>query len=95
MVLTDYALAMGIEYLFREKALERFFDASYDVLLKVSRLSDIYYEKDGLLHVLVVDNQLSMKYFTERVRAYSNLPLEMRHSLAVVFLVFSEVKKSR
>ncbi|MDF9409504.1 MAG: hypothetical protein A4E52_00063 [Pelotomaculum sp. PtaB.Bin013] len=93
LVLTDFALYMKIEYLPREKALERFLEASYGELLKVSRLSDTYYMKDGLLHVLVVDNQLSMKYFAERVKAYSNLPAEMRESIKIVFLVFSEAKK--
>ncbi|OQA09373.1 MAG: hypothetical protein BWY65_01119 [Firmicutes bacterium ADurb.Bin373] len=95
LVLTDFALAMGIEYLAREKALERFMAARYGELIKVSRLSDTYYEKDSLLHVLVVDNQLSMKYFAQRVSAYSNLPAGMRDSLVVVFLVFSESKKSQ
>lgn len=93
LVLTDFALAMGINYLSRETALKRFLDASYDNLLKVSRLSDVYYEKDGALHVLVVDNQLSMKYFQERVKSYSGLPVELRGGLVVVFLVFSEAKK--
>lgn len=95
LVLIDFALAMGIDYLPREKALERFLGASYSALLKVSRLSDTYYEKDGILHVLVVDNQLSMKYFAERVKAYSKLPAELRDSLVIVFLVFSEAKRSQ
>lgn len=95
LVLTDFALAMGIDYLPRDKALGMFFKADYDAILKVSRLSDTYYEKEGTLHVLVVDNQLSMKYFQERVRAYSGLPVELRGGLAVVFLVFSEAKKSQ
>lgn len=95
LVLTDFALAMGIEYLAREKALERFMAARYGELIKVSRLSDTYYEKDSLLHVLVVDNQLSMKYFAQRVSAYSNLPVNLRDSLVVVFLVFSEAKRSQ
>ncbi|OPX92604.1 MAG: hypothetical protein A4E53_00395 [Pelotomaculum sp. PtaB.Bin104] len=94
LVLTDFALAVGVDYLPREKALKRFLDASYDNLLKVSRLSDVYYEKDGLLHVLVVDNQLSMKYFQERAKAYSNLPAGLREGVVVVFLVFSEAKRN-
>lgn len=95
LILIDFALAMGIDYLPREKALGRFLEANYDALVRVSRLSDVYYEKDGVLHVLVVDNQLSMKYFQERVKAYSGLPAELREGLEVVFLVFSDAKKSQ
>lgn len=95
LILVDFALAMQIEYLSREKALERFLKANYGELLKVSRLSDIYYEKNGLLHVLVVDNQLSMKYFAERVKAYSKLPADLRENMTVVFLVFADAKKNQ
>jgi len=85
LILVDFALAMGIDYLPRKTALERFLKASYGELLKVSHLSDTYYEKDGLLHVLVVDNQLTMKYFSERVKAHSKLPADLRDGLVVVF----------
>lgn len=95
LILTDFALAMGIDYLPREKALERFLKASYGDLLKVSRLSDTYYEKDNLLHVLVVDNQLSMKYFAERVKAYSKLPPDLQDNMMIVFLVFTEAKRNQ
>lgn len=95
LVLVDFALAMKVDYLPREKALERFVAASYDALARISRLSDVYYEKDGMLHVLVVDRKLSMKYFQERVKAYSGLPVELRDGLVVVFLVFSEAKKNQ
>ncbi len=94
LVLTDFALALGIDYMSRDKALEKFFEASYDALLKISRLSDVYYVKDNLLHVLVVDNHLSMKYFSHKVKAYSDLPPELRGGLAVVFLVFNDAKKN-
>lgn len=93
LILTDFALAMGIDYLPREKVLERFLKADYGALLKVSRLSDNYFEKDNILHVLVIDNQLSLKYFTERVKAYSKLPTDLRDSMMIVFLVFTEAKK--
>jgi len=96
LILTDFALAMGgIEYLPREKALERLLKASYGELLKVFRLSDVYYERDGVLCVLVVDNRLSMKYFAERVKAYSKLPADMRENVIIVFLVFSEAKRNQ
>jgi hypothetical protein len=95
LILTDFALAMGIEYLPRKKALERFLKADYGELLKVSRLNDNYFEKDGVLHVLVVDNRLGLKYFSERVKAYAKLSAELRDRIIVVFLVFNEVKKSQ
>lgn len=95
LVLTDFALAAEIDYLPQKKAVGKFLEANFDALIKVSRLSDCYYEQDGILHILVVDNQLSMKYFQERVRAYSGLPADLLGSLAVVLLVYSEAKKNQ
>jgi len=94
LILTDFALAMGIEYLPREKVLERFMEAKYSDLRRVFRSNDVFYEKDGVLYVLIIDNQLSLKYFSERIRAYSKLP-GTRENIVIVILVFSDTKKSQ
>lgn len=95
LVLTDFALSMGIEYLSRDAALERFIHADYDAFNKISRLSDNYFVKDDKLNVLVIDNQLSMKYFHERIAAYSRLPTTFHDVITVVFLVFTEAKRKQ
>jgi len=92
LILTDFALAIGIEYLPRENVLERFMKAKYSDLRRVFRSNDVFYEKDGVLHVLIIDNQLSLKYFSERIRAYSKLPGTREN---IVILVFSDTKKSQ
>lgn len=96
LVAVDFALAAGIDqYLSRQVVLDRFLEADYSVLLKILKSTDRFYQKDGVLHALVIDHQLSLKYLAERAKAYSNLPPSVRENLTVVFLVFSETKKAQ
>ncbi|WP_166512319.1 hypothetical protein [Desulfallas thermosapovorans] len=95
LVACDFALALGVEYLPRREVLDRLMAADYDVLAGCFRSSDLFFEKDGQLNVLVVDYQYSLKYLAERVRLYSRLPPEVRGQLVVNFLVFSETRQKR
>lgn len=88
----DFALAMNVKYLSQREVLARLMEADYGALAGISRTTDVFYEKDGLLHVLVMDTRLTTKYFQERVKAYAKLPPA---SIAVVFLTFSEAKKEQ
>lgn len=93
LVFCDYAQAVGIEYLSTGELLERISAANYDVLKKIIRSQDRFYEKDGLLYALVVDFGLSMKYLSERAGAYARLPVVIGEKLIVVFLTFNDAKK--
>lgn len=88
LILTDFALAVEAEYIPREKVLERFMKAKYSELRKIFKSNDVFFEKDGVLHVLVTDNQLSLKYFSERVKAYSKLPADLQEGVVIVFFGF-------
>jgi len=95
LVACDFALALGIEYLPRREVLNRWMDADYDVLARCLRSSDLFFEKDGWLHVLAIDYQYSLKYLMERVKQYSRLPPAIREQLVIDFLVFSEAKQKQ
>ncbi len=93
LVACDFALATGVEYLPRREVLDRWMAADYDVLARCFRGGDLFFEKGGLLHVLVIDYRYSLKYLAERVKLYSRLPPGIREQLAVDFLVFSETRQ--
>lgn len=93
LVFCDYAQAVGIEYLSLEESLKGMSESNYDVLKKIIKSNDRFYEQNGLLHALVVDFGLSMKYLAERAGAYTKLPDILRESLEVVFLTFNDAKK--
>jgi len=93
LVACDFALAMGVDYLPRREVLSRWMDVNYDLLAKCFRGSDLFFENDGVLNVLVVDYQLSLKYLGNKVKLYAQLPLVIREHLVVTFLVFSEVRQ--
>ncbi|WP_195713580.1 hypothetical protein [Desulfallas sp. Bu1-1] len=95
LVACDFALATGVEYLPRREVLSRWMDADYDVLAKCFRGSDLFFEKEDMLHVLVIDYQYSLKYLVERVRLYGRLPPELREKLVVNFLVFAETRQQQ
>ena len=95
LVACDFALAMEVEYLPGREVLSRWMDVDYDLLAKCFRGSDLFFEKDGVLNVLVVDYQLSLKYLAERVRLYSRLPVYLREQLIVNFLVFSATRQKQ
>ncbi|SFR14998.1 hypothetical protein [Desulfoscipio geothermicus] len=95
LVACDFALAMGIEYLPRREVLSRWMDADYDVLKRCLRSSDLFFEKDGWLHVLAIDYQYSLKYLAERIKLYSRLPSGIRQQLMINFLVFSESRQKQ
>ncbi|MCL5290720.1 MAG: hypothetical protein M1489_06835 [Firmicutes bacterium] len=93
LVFCDYAQAAGIDYLSTEESLRRISASNYDVLKKIIKSHDRFYEQNGLLHAMVVDFGLSMKYLAERAGAYARLPVVLRESLVVVFLTFNDAKK--
>ncbi|SFF97536.1 hypothetical protein SAMN05660649_00289 [Desulfotomaculum arcticum] len=95
LVACDFAFALSIEYLSRQDILSRWMDADYDVLAKCFRSSDLFFEKDGVLQVLVIDYRYSLKYLVERIKLYSRLPLDMREQLIINFLVFSETRQKQ
>jgi len=94
LVFCDYAQAVSIDYLSIEESLIRISELNYDVLKKIIKSNDRFYEQNGLLHALVVDFGLSMKYLAERAGAYTRLPAILRESLEVVFLTFNDARVS-
>lgn len=95
LVACDFALAVGVEYLHRRDVLGRWMDADYDVLAKCFRGSDLFFERDGGLQVLVIDYQYALKYLGERVKLYSRLPPGIRGQLVINFLTFSETRQKQ
>jgi hypothetical protein len=91
----DYALATQIEYISRRDALDRLKAASYDVLKACLRGGQLYYLRGGLLHALVIDYGLSLKYMAQIVNTYCRLPPELRNEVVLDFLVFSEIRQKQ
>lgn len=95
LVQCDFALAAGIDYLTREEVLGQLMDADYGTLAEIFRSKDLFFQKDGRLHTLIIDYHLTIKYLQERLRAYSRLPPAWREKITVVVLVFNEVKREQ
>lgn len=94
LVWCDYAQACKISYLPTRQAYQELSMASYDALKRVIKGQDRFYYQGNILHAIVADFGLSIKYLSERASAYSKLPPAIKDRLTVVFLVFNDTKRN-
>jgi hypothetical protein len=91
----DFALATGVEYISRREVFDVLKSVSYDTLKSCLKGEQSYYTKDNVLHVLTIDFNLTLKYIAQKIRAYSHLPLGLRDSVTLDFLVFTEARQKQ
>ena len=58
----------------------------------VIKNTDLLYEKDGVLNILIIDSNYSQNYLTGKIRLYSQVALDT--ALMVNFLVFTEARRN-
>lgn len=86
---TDYALAVGIDFMTAQEIIKRLSEVKYDVLAACIKSKDRFFEKDTRLNTLIIDYELSLKSLTHKVKRYAKLPGDIKNNFQVIILTFS------
>ncbi len=91
----DFSLAAGVEYISKQEMLESLKSTSYDILKSCLQGQQLYYARGNMLHVLIIDYDVSLKYLAQKIKTYSRLTSGLHGEVALDILVFSETRQAQ